>query len=107
MNNLKIEDVITLLKAGYTREEIDGYVNSKEPETAVKTAENAPETEPVKEREPVVNPDIELLTSLVNEVKGMKTQMEKYFISHDTMNVTNEDVAQRILASVINPPKEK
>ena len=28
MNNLKIEDVITLLKAGYTRAEIDGYVNS-------------------------------------------------------------------------------
>ena len=107
MEKLDIKDFITLLKAGYTREEINAYISSEEPETSVKPAEIAPQTEPEKVPEEKPNPDIELLSSLVNEVKGMKTQMEKYFIQHDTMNITNEDVAQRILANVINPPKEK
>lgn len=104
---MKIEDYMMLKKAGYSDEEINAYNSSSEPETAVTEPENVPE--PVKEEpQKVESNNDRVISSLLDEVKSLRGQMEKYFIMHDSVNVnpSNEDIAQKILASVINPPKK-
>lgn len=101
---MKIEDYLMLKKAGYTDEEINAYNQS---EITVSEPEIKPE--PIAdEPQPVTNSNDTVISSLLDEVKSLRGQMEKYFIQHDSMNVnpSNEDIAQKILASVINPPKK-
>ena len=105
---MKIEDYMMLKKAGYSDEEISAYNSSAETETAVSEPEIKPE--PVKE-EPQQKADVNerMYTALLDEVKALRGQMEKYFINRDSMNISSssEDIAQKILASVINPPTKK
>lgn len=105
---MKIEDYLMLKKAGYSDEEISAYNQIKIDEIAVTEPENKPE--PKKEEpQPVTNSNDAVISSLLDEVKSLRGQMEKYFIKHDSVNVnpSNEDIAQKILASVINPPTKK
>lgn len=104
---MKIEDYLMLKKAGYSDEEINAYNQSDVAEITVSEPEIKPE--PIAdEPQPVTNSNDTVISSLLDEVKSLRGQMEKYFIQHDSMNVnpSNEDIAQKILASVINPPKK-
>lgn len=104
---MKIEDYLMLKKAGYSDEEINAYNQSGNEEIAVSEPETKPE--PVREEpQQAENKNDRMVASLLDEVKSLRGQMEKYFISHDSVNVnpSNEDIAQKILASVINPPKK-
>lgn len=104
---MKIEDYLMLKKAGYSDEEINAYNQINIDEIAVSEPETKPE--PVREEpQQVVNNNDRMVASLLDEVKSLRGQMEKYFIMHDSVNVnpSNEDIAQKILASVINPPKK-
>ena len=105
---MKIEDYLMLKKAGYSDEEINAYNQTNIEKIAVSEPETKPE--PVREEpQQVVNSNDRMVASLLDEVKSLRGQMEKYFISHDSVNVnpSNEDIAQKILASVINPPTKK
>lgn len=105
---MKIEDYLMLKKAGYSDEEINAYNQSNLDEIAVTEPEIKPE--PIKEEpQPVSNTNDAVIGSLLDEVKSLRGQMEKYFIMHDSVNVnpSNEDIAQKILASVINPTNKK
>ena len=105
---MKIEDYLMLKKAGYSDEEINAYNQSNLDEIAVGEPEIKPE--PIKEElQKVTNTNDNMIGSLLDEVKSLRGQMEKYFIMHDSVNVnpSNEDIAQKILASVINPPTKK
>lgn len=105
---MKIEDYLMLKKAGYSDEEISAYNQTKIDDIAVSEPEIKPE--PIKEEpEPVTNTNDAMIGSLLDEVKSLRGQMEKYFIMHDSVNVnpSNEDIAQKILASVINPTNKK
>jgi len=105
---MKIEDYLMLKKAGYSDEEINAYNQSNLDEIAVTEPEIKPE--PIKEEpKPVTNSNDAVISSLLDEVKSLRGQMEKYFIMHDSVNVnpSNEDIAQKILASVINPTNKK
>lgn len=105
---MKIEDYLMLKKAGYSDEEINAYNQSNLDEIAVTEPEIKPE--PIKEEpQPVANTNDAVIGSLLDEVKSLRGQMEKYFIMHDSVNVnpSNEDIAQKILASVINPTNKK
>lgn len=105
---MKIEDYLMLKKAGYSDEEINAYNQSNLDEIAVSEPEIKPE--PIKEEpQPVTNTNDAVIGSLLDEVKSLRGQMEKYFIMHDSVNVnpSNEDIAQKILASVINPTNKK
>ena len=104
---MKIEDYLMLKKAGYSDDEINAYNQSNLDEIAVTEPEIKPE--PIKEEpQPVTNTNDAMIGSLLDEVKSLRGQMEKYFIMHDSVNVnpSNEDIAQKILASVINPTKK-
>lgn len=104
---MKIDDYLMLKKAGYSDEEINAYNQSNLDEIAVSEPEIKPE--PIKEEpQPVTNTNDTVISSLLDEVKSLRGQMEKYFIMHDSVNVnpSNEDIAQKILASVINPTKK-
>lgn len=109
---MKIEDYLMLKKAGYSDEEISAYNQTKIDEIVVSEPEIKPEPikeEPIKEEpQPVTNTNDAMIGSLLDEVKSLRGQMEKYFIMHDSVNVnpSNEDIAQKILASVINPTKK-
>lgn len=105
---MKIEDYLMLKKAGYSDDEINAYNQSNLDEIAVSEPEIKPE--PIKEEpQPVTNTNDAVIGSLLDEVKSLRGQMEKYFIMHDSVNVnpSNEDIAQKILASVINPTNKK
>ena len=105
---MKIEDYLMLKKAGYSDEEINAYNQSNLDEIAVSEPEIKPE--PIKdEPQKVTNTNDNMIGSLLDEVKSLRGQMEKYFIMHDSVNVnpSNEDIAQKILASVINPTNKK
>lgn len=105
---MKIEDYLMLKKAGYSDEEINAYNQSNLDEIAVTEPEIKPE--PIKEEpQKVTNTNDNMIGSLLDEVKSLRGQMEKYFIMHDSVNVnpSNEDIAQKILASVINPTNKK
>ena len=96
-----------LKMAGYRDEEINAYNQSGNEEIAASEPETKPE--PVREEpQQAENKNDRMVASLLDEVKSLRGQMEKYFISHDSVNVnpSNEDIAQKILASVINPPKK-
>lgn len=107
MMKMKIEDFLALKKAGYSDDEISAYNSANETETAVTEPETVSEPAP-EEPKKVENALDRLVSSLVDEVKTLRGQMEQYFINHDSMNVntSSEDIAQKILASVINPPKK-
>ena len=105
---MKIEDYLMLKKAGYSDEEISAYNQIKIDEIAISEPENKPE--PINEEtQRVTNSNDAVISSLLDEVKSLRGQMEKYFIMHDSVNVNpnNEDIVQKILASVINPPTKK
>ena len=104
---MKIEDYLMLKKAGYSDEEINAYNQTSIEEIAASEPETNPE--PVSEEpQQAENKNDRMVASLLDEVKSLRGQMEKYFIMHDSVNVnpSNEDIAQKILASVINPPKK-
>lgn len=104
---MKIEDYLMLKKAGYSDEEINAYNQTNIEEIAVSEPETKPEPV-IEEPQQAENKNDRMVASLLDEVKSLRGQMEKYFISHDSVNVnpSNEDIAQKILASVINPPKK-
>lgn len=104
-NRISAEDYLTLVKAGYTPEEI-GKLGGAPEEPAVEVEEQSePVSEPVNET-PVesAGPD---LTEITNEIKSLKDMFRQYFIQHDSFEQTKTDIANQILANVINPVREK
>lgn len=103
---MKIDDYLMLKKAGYSDEEINAYNQTYINEIAVTEPEKEPDS--VKEEPQHVENNDTVISSLLDEVKTLRGQMEKYFIMHDSVNTnpSSEDIAQKILASVINPPKK-
>ena len=97
-------DIIKLLEAGYTREEILEMKDepAKDPEAA--SAEDKQEDK--KEPE---TPDI--MESVMTEVKDMFAEMKKELTAMNILNSRQEGEDSRssedILASIINPTKKK
>ena len=92
---MNYKEIIKLLDAGYTREEIL-QMDAKEPEPA-------PEPEPVPEPEPAPSMD-----SIMTEVKDMFAEMRKELTAMNIMNSRLQDdhnEPEDILANIINPTK--
>lgn len=109
---MKLEDILALTKAGYTKADIMALtepvaeaVTSEEP-----TIQAEPEPVPVAASEPVAAEvpaaDNEVISALLAEVQGLKKQLAQHFINTDSMpTVSKEDIATKILGEVINPKK--
>ena len=93
-------EIIKLLDAGYTREEILEMKDepAKDPEPAPAEDKQEPET-----------PDI--MESVMTEVKDMFAEMKKELTAMNILNSRQEGEESRssedILASIINPTKKK
>lgn len=93
---MNYNEIIKLLDAGYTREEIL-QMDAKEPEPA-------PEPEP--EPEPAPDPTADIMT----EVKEMFAEMRKELTAMNIMNSRLQDdhtEPEDILANIINPTTKK
>ena len=106
---MEIKDIISLVNAGFTRDEIMTLTGPTSdppivaPEAAAETptpaaAEPAPEAPTPA---PAVPDNSEVLAAL----KDLTQTIRKNAILRDTMRPTEQPSAVDILASVINPPK--
>ena len=110
---MEIKDIIALVNAGFTRDEIMTLTGPTSvppivaPEAAAEAptpaaAEPAPEA-PKPEPAPAVPDNSEVLAAL----KDLTQTIRKNAILRDTMRPTEQPSAVDILASVINPPTPK
>ena len=108
MNKLTAEDYLLLIKAGYSKNEIDAIGTERTEKEPAEITEPIPETSEVTTAEQAevkaVKPEPDKIEMLSGEVRELKQMMEKYFISNDSFEKTKENIANNILASVINPP---
>ena len=94
---MNYSEIIKLLDAGYSREEIL-EMDTKEPEPAPE-----PEPEPAPEPEPVS------IDSIMAEVKDMFAEMRKELTAMNILNSRQQDPnnePEDILANIINPTKK-
>lgn len=110
---MEIKDILSLVNAGFTRDEIMTLMgptsdpSTVAPEAAAEAptpaaAEPAPET-PKPEPAPAAPDNSEVLAAL----KDLTQTIRKNAILRDTMRPTEQPSAVDILASVINPPTPK
>ena len=93
---MNYSEIIKLLDAGYTREEIL-QMKTEEPEPA-------PKPEPTPEPEPVTT------DAIMTEVKEMFAEMRKELTAMNILNSRQQDdrnEPEDILANIINPTKSK
>lgn len=100
---MKYEEIIKLLDAGYTREEI---LSMKEPEPAPNVpGQGDPESDPESDPEPAD------MTGVVKEMRDMFAEMRKEITALNIMATRqpadNDKSSEDIIASIINPSFEK
>ena len=99
---MKFEEVMKLLDAGYTKDEI--LAMNQEPEAE---PEAEPEIEPATDNNAV---DMSAITDALGEVKATFDELNKEMIAMNIMNsrIENpEQSADDILANIINPFENK
>lgn len=111
INRMKIDDILTLAKAGYTAEEIkalNGKQEAEPEEVPEVKPEEVPEAEPEETTEvkPEAVPEIKsLFDNLLNELTGMREDLQKRSIYSDESQIIDpEEAGSRILAQIIDPP---
>lgn len=96
---MKYEEIIKLLDAGYSRDEI--LAMKEEPAPDAGPAEPEPAPEPV--------PAADITAGIMEEVKGMFAEMKKELTAMNIMNSRQDSdevrTGEDILASIINPVK--
>jgi len=92
---MKLSERLTLLKAGYSREEINAMIDED-----AKIAEESPVPEDVPEDSAM----LKVMSALANEVKDLKTAMYKQNIANTESDKGAQQTAEDILASLLNPP---
>lgn len=97
---MKILDRLALLKAGYTKEEINEMIKAE-------AEDQKPEQEEASSEQTDKYADI--ITALANEVKELKSSIQKENIKNSEMSAGTHTVddAMNVLASLINPDFNK
>jgi len=108
---MEIKDIISLVNAGFTRDEIMTLMGpTSDPSTvAPEAAAEAPTpaaAEPAPEA-PTPAPAVPDNSEVLAALKDLTQTIRKNAILRDTMRPTEQPSAVDILASVINPPKPK
>lgn len=106
----KIEDILKLIEAGYSKEEITALTAEVKTEATpeVKTEEPAEQPEPKTEPAEVQQDgNAELLKQLTAEMAELRKQIQKRNLSETFTDTPKQDRSQEILASLINPKKEE
>lgn len=108
---MEIKDIIALVNAGFTRDEIMTLMGptSDPPIVAPEAAAEAPTpaaAEPAPEA-PTPAPAVPDNSEVLAALKDLTQTIRKNAILRDTMRPTEQPSAVDILASVINPPTPK
>lgn len=106
---MKVEDILALINAGYTKAEISAMTAPQEPALQPDpTIQPEPEAVPVAEQPAVVPADNNAdLSALLAEVKQLRAAVQANALRSDSLpTLTHEDIATKILGEVINPTKK-
>lgn len=106
---MKVEDILALINAGYTKAEISAMTAPQEPAlNPDPTIQPEPEAVPVAEQPAVVPADNNAdLSALLAEVKQLRAAVQANALRSDSLpTLTHEDIATKILGEVINPTKK-
>lgn len=106
---MKVEDILALINAGYTKAEISAMTAPQEPAlNPDPTIQPEPEAVPVAEEPAVVPADNNAdLSALLAEVKQLRAAVQANALRSDSLpSLTKEDIATKILGEVINPTKK-
>ena len=106
---MKIDDVMKLVNAGFSKDEIIKYFGDDDsaPEaTPEGTPEPAPASEPVPAPEPAPAPDAmkEVLDNFLNSFKTVVDDIKAANIGKSSMPEQHYESAEEVLASIIAPP---
>lgn len=102
----KIEDILMMIEAGYSKAEIDALMNPAAESVAESEAQPAEEKVPeIKEQTPpeVLADNSEVLNKVLAEMAELKKQIQKRNLSETFTESVKEDRGVDILASIINP----
>lgn len=105
-NKNTVKDIIALLDAGYSREEITEMLQAppaqeEEPEAAEQPQEAQESAEEPKAD--AVNEYAEEVKRLADEVRTLRAQLQKKNIQQNEITPARKETAAEILARVINP----
>jgi len=98
---MQYTEIIKLLDAGYTRDEI---LNMEEPKQDEPKQDDPKQDEP-KQDDPKQD---DTVSAALDELKSLFTDMKKEFTAMNIMNSRREDETisgDDVLAAIINPPK--
>ena len=101
---MNIKERLTLLKAGYSKEEINAMIDEEQKAPADQPAE------PVDEKVAAdVSDFMSVVSALAEEVKGMKKAMQADNLKKTEIEGSGsmQDQVDKILQSIINPNEEK
>lgn len=112
---MELETIITLLNAGYTKEEIAALsANPAEKPAQTSQADTEQEKEPEKEPDQPKTEDTDKLRELQANVNNLQAALDKLTnaIVQKNINMTTAETMQQesisdILAKVIAPPKKE
>ena len=109
---MELDQIFKLIDAGFTKADIEAFGKPaavKPEEPAVTVSEPAPVAEPAPAIEPVKAQTLEdpTVKALLDEVKSLRKQLQLHAIVNDGFQPADQDDAQKILASIINPVNEK
>ena len=96
---MKYEEIIKLLDAGYSRDEILAMKEEQKPE------EQKPEEQKPEEQKPEENG----MSDLVKEMRDAFAEMKKEFVAFNIMSSRQpeEKTPEDIIANIINPTRKK
>lgn len=107
---LKLSERLQLLKAGYSKKEIEALAEAEAKEV-VEDPKDVTSADVVEENKEGAGVDkyMEVLNNLANEVKDLKTNIYQNNINNTEIKGTEslEKEADKILASIINPLNNK
>ena len=95
---MKISERIALLKAGYTKDEINTMIDEDASAPAAQ--------DPVPEEPAADQALLKVMSALANEVKDLKTAVYKQNIADSEAQNGGQLRPEDILASLINPPSD-
>jgi len=111
---MKLSERITLLKAGYSKKEIDALAEAEAKEAEENKEDVADKAKApdgtIEDKEPVgVDKYMDVIDNLANEVKELKNNIYQNNINSTEIkgSKTLQDEAKDILASIINPINKK
>ena len=98
---MEIKDIMKLIDAGFTKDEIVKLANAKEPSEPEPKTDDAQTTDKDQTKEPVVSATDKKLDDIINGLQKVTETMQKSAMQRDRQ--PEQESVEDILANIINP----